>query len=271
MKEQLKVHKKGHGFHLVHSSPWPLLLASSLFTVVLELVAQIHEYERSKMFLLFNFLLFLVIVMRWCSDVTVEASYEGRHTSVVQKGLKKGFFLFILSEVMFFGALFGSYLYIMTHPNIWIGNEWPPSELFELDPMKLPLANAFLLIASGLWGEIAHDALELGLASKASHYLSMLMVLGFFFLGIQLKEYIAAPFGMDDGIFGSLFFFTTGFHGLHVCIGLLLVFVQAYRINMGQVTRRHHLGFDCAIWYWHFVDIIWLIVWGLIYYYPTIL
>jgi len=261
--------EKAHGYHFVTVSPWPIATAWGIFSVLLEFVAKMHEHQRLNLILMCNVIVILFILARWFSDVSVEASYEGKHTQILQSSLKKGFFLFILSEIMFFGALFGSYIYIITHPNIWIGCEWPPTNLFELNPMKLPLANAFLLVASGMWGELTHDALALGLASLASHYLGILMILGFMFLAIQFGEYIAAPFGIDDGIFGSLFFFITGFHGAHVCIGLIFVFVQYYRINIGSVTRNHHLGFDFAIWYWHFVDIIWLIVWYLIYYYPT--
>jgi heme/copper-type cytochrome/quinol oxidase subunit 3 len=263
--------KKAHGYHMVHSSPWPLFTGLALFSIVLEFVAKMHEHERNTYYILFNIMILLIIILRWCSDISIEASFEGRHTKIVQTLLKKGFFYFILSEVMFFGALFGSYLYIITHPTIWVGCEWPPTELFELNPMKLPLANAFLLVASGMWGEVAHEAIELGLTNLASHYLGILMILGLAFLGVQLHEYISAPFGIDDGIYGSLFYFITGFHGAHVCFGLLFILVQYYRINMGMITRNHHIGFDLAIWYWHFVDIIWLIVWSLIYYYPTVL
>jgi len=263
--------EKAHSYHMVHSSPWPITVGFTLLSIVIEFVANLHEHQRSSFYLTFNFILLLVIVMRWCSDVHTEATYEGRHTKKLQKCIKRGFFLFILSEVMFFAGLFGSYIYIITHPNIWIGCEWPPTSLFEMDPMKLPLANAFLLVASGMWGELAHDALSLGLGSLATHYITMLLILGFAFLGVQIHEYISAPFGMDDSVYGSLFFFITGFHGLHVCIGLIFILVQYYRLTSGAFTRNHHLGFDLSIWYWHFVDIIWLIVWGLIYYYPTIL
>jgi len=264
-------HKKAHGYHMVANSPWPIFAAWGIFTVLLEFVAMLHEHNRSSYYILFNAIFFLIIVLRWGSDVTIEGSYEGRHTKIVQKLLKQGFFYFILSEIMFFGALFGSYIYVITHPTIWIGCEWPPTELFEMDPMKLPLANAFLLVASGMWGEIAHDALYLGLGSRASHYIGVLMIMGLAFVGVQLHEYINAPFGIDDGIYGSLFYFITGFHGAHVSFGLLFILIQYFRINNGNVTRNHHLGFDLSIWYWHFVDIIWLIVWSLIYYYPTVL
>jgi cytochrome c oxidase subunit 3 len=212
-----------------------------------------------------------MIVTRWGSDIGIEASYEGRHTKIVQKSLSIGFSLFILSEVMFFGGLFGSYIYICTNTSIWLGCEWPPSSLYEIDPFSLPLANAFLLVTSGLWGETAHNALSLGQSQLAVHYLVMLMLLGGTFLGIQFYEYINSPFGIDDGIFGSFFYFITGFHGFHVCAGLAFIYVQYYRLISGHLTRRHHLGFDFALLYWHFVDIIWLIVWVLIYYYPILI
>jgi len=261
--------EKSHGYHFVHVSPWPIAVSWGVFAIMIEFVAKLHEHQRSNSVFAFIIMVFLLFVARWFIDVSVEGSYEGKHTLVLQELFKRGFFLFILSEVMFFGALFGAYLYLATHPTIWIGCQWPPTNLFEMNPMKLPLANAFLLVASGLWGELTHDALHLGLAAVAAHYISVLMLLGFIFLIIQFNEYRAAPFSIDDSVFGSLFYFITGFHGIHVCIGLIFILVQYFRINAGLVTRNHHLGFDFAIWYWHFVDIIWLIVWYLIYYYPT--
>jgi len=263
-------HKKAHGYHMVHSSPWPISIAWAMFAIVIEFVALLHEYERPSYTLLAYVIFLFILILRWGSDVHVEASYEGRHTKIVQKLIKHGFFLFIASEIMFFAGLFGSYFYIMTHPNIWIGCEWPPSELYEMNPMKLPLANAFLLVASGMWGEIAGDMISLGLGSYALHYLIILIILGTAFLGVQVHEYIEAPFGIDDGIYGSLFYFITGFHGIHVCAGLIFIIVQYRRILSGGITRNHHLGFDLSIWYWHFVDIVWIFVWFVVYYYPTI-
>jgi heme/copper-type cytochrome/quinol oxidase subunit 3 len=262
------IFKKAHGYHMVLNSPWPILLGGILLSTIIELIAQLQEHQRNEMYLIMNAIMFFIIIMRWGSDIHIEASYEGRHTKIIQKLLKQGFFLFILSEIMFFAALFGSYIYIITHPNIWIGCEWPPIDLFQIDPMKLPLANAFLLVMSGMWGETAHDTIKLGLGQQTAHYIGILMVLGLCFLGVQLHEYTSAPFGIDDGIYGTLFYFITGFHGLHVTFGLLFIFVQYYRINIGAITRNHHVGFSLSMWYWHFVDIVWLIVWFLIYYYP---
>lgn len=262
--------EKAHPYHVVLNSPWPIGVGFGIFSIMLEIIAIFQEHSRSNLFLAFNISLFLIVILRWGSDISIEGSYEGHHTKIIQKMLTDGFFLFILSEVMFFGAMFGSYIYIMAHPAIWIGTEWPPSELYELSPMKLPLANAFLLVASGLWGEVAHIAIALGLASLAVHYTQVLLILGLMFLAVQLHEYIESPFGIDDSIYGSLFFFITGFHGTHVILGLLLVLIQLYRLTNGVITRKHHLGYNFALWYWHFVDIIWLIVWSLLYFLPTI-
>jgi len=267
-KSKKIIFRKAHNYHMVFNSPWPLSIGIFLFSFLIELIAQLQEHNRPTYYMFVNAVIFFIIVMRWGSDIHIEASYEGRHTKMVQKLIKKGFFMFILSEIMFFAGLFGSYIYIITHPNIWIGCEWPPIDLFEIDPMKLPLANAFLLVMSGMWGETAHDTIKLGLGQQTSHYIGILMVLGLCFLGVQLHEYTSASFGIDDGIYGSLFFFITGFHGLHVTFGLLFIFVQYYRINIGGITRNHHVGFSLSMWYWHFVDIVWLIVWFLIYYYP---
>jgi len=237
-------------------------------SIIIEFVALLHEHERSTNYLLFNIITFMFILYAWGDDISTEASLEGRHTKKVQELLKQGFFLFILSEIMFFFALFSSYIYIMTHPNIWIGCSWPPSALFEISPFKLPLANAMLLVASGMWGELAHDAIQLGSATLATHYLEYTIALGLAFLAVQISEYSSLPFGIDDSVYGSLFFLITGFHGIHVCIGMIFIIIQYCRLQAGQFTRNHHIGFSMAIWYWHFVDIIWILVWLLLYYYP---
>jgi heme/copper-type cytochrome/quinol oxidase subunit 3 len=250
--------EKSHGFHLVLNSPWPIITGIGIMSIMLEIVSFLQEIVRSNIYLYFNITLFLIVILRWASDISVEGSYEGNHTKIIQKMLSDGFFLFIGSEVMFFGAMFGSYIYTMAHPSIWIGAEWPPSELFEMNPLKLPLANAFLLVASGLWGEVAHLGITLGLAAKAIHFIQLLVFLGVAFVLVQFHEYVESPFGMDDSIYGSLFFFITGFHGTHVILGLLLVIIQYFRLNIGCFTRNHHLGFNFSIWYWHFVDIIWI-------------
>jgi len=262
-------HEKGHGFHMVQSSPWPISIAWAVLAIIIEIIALLHDYERPVYMLPFNIIFFCILLLRWGSDIHIEASYEGRHTKIVQHLIKSGFKLFIVSEIMFFAALFMSYLYIATNPNIWIGCEWPPAELYEMDPMGLCVANMLLLYMSGLWGELAGDMISLGLAKHTLHYLGILIVLGILFLAVQLHEYMSAPFGIDDGIYGSFFYFITGFHGLHVIFGLIFIGIQYYRINIGAISRTHHVGFELALWYWHFVDIVWVIVCFVLYWYPN--
>lgn len=263
-KKTKRIYKEKHFVPQV--SPWPLCVAFCLFGIVVELVAVLHNHQSRATNLFCGIILLSLLIMRWQSDVHAEASLEGRHTKKMQTLITKGFFLFILSEVMFFGALFGSYLYLMSHSTVSLGCIWPPSKTFLIDPMLLPLANACLLLSSGLCGEIAFNALYLGRGRIATYAICCLIFLGCCFLGVQIYEYYTAPFGIDDSIYGSLFFFITGFHGLHVLFGLIFVYFQLVRISRGAVTRNHHVGFDLSLWYWHFVDAIWLIVWFLLYY-----
>jgi hypothetical protein len=164
---------KAHGYHIVSISPWPICVALILGMLIIEFIALLQEHIRAPQYILFNIILLNIIIFYWGADINIEGSYEGRHTKKVQKLLTNGFYYFILSEAMFFGSLFSTYLYISSHPSIWIGCEWPPSELFEMDPMTLPLANAFLLIMSGIWGELSHSAIFLGLGQQTAHYITL--------------------------------------------------------------------------------------------------
>ena len=181
--------------------------------------------------------------------------------------------LFIASEVMFFVAWFWAFFASSlgaNDPQIYgrqefTGGLWPPKGTEVINPLSLPLMNTFVLVASSFAVNVAHDDLREGNRDGFKNFLIVAILLGFLFVGGQAYEYIHAPFSFKNSIYGATFFMATGFHGAHVIIGVLFLTVCLFRAFAGQMTPRHHLGFQFAAWYWHFVDVVWIFLFTWIY------
>jgi len=159
--------------------------------------------------------------------------------------------LFIVSEIMFFFAFFWAFFHSSIAPAYNIGGVWPPKAISTINTYTVPLTNTFFLLTSGATVTWAHHAL---LAQAKKHTLVALiftLILAILFTGLQGLEYINAPFKISDGVYGSCFYMATGFHGFHVFIGTLALFVSFIRIVLNHFTNKHHFGFESAIWYWH--------------------
>lgn len=261
-----------HPFHIVDPSPWPFIAALGAFFTVLGLTAYLHFYNKG--FILFSFGLFLLICTMsiWWRDVIREATFEGHHTTYVQKGLKLGMILFILSEVMLFFAFFWAFFHASLNPTIEIGCVWPPKGIIAINPWHVPLLNTFVLVTSGAFITWSHHALLAGFRKDSIEALIYTILLAVFFTLLQYYEYCVAPFNISDSVYGSVFYMTTGLHGSHVIIGTLFLIVCLYRLIAHHFTTTQHIGFECASWYWHFVDIVWIFVYFFIYWwgYPAI-
>ena len=159
--------------------------------------------------------LFLVILTMiiWWRDVIRESTFEGHHTLAVQKGLRYGMILFIVSEIMFFFAFFWAFFHSSFNPNLAIGGVWPPAFIATLDPWKVPLLNTCLLLSSGASVTWAHHSIVGGSKFQAVVALIITIVLAVIFTGLQGFEYVTAPFTISDGVYGSCFYMATGFHG----------------------------------------------------------
>jgi len=261
--------KNKHPFHLVNSSIWPLSVACSLYNFLIILVGYFETYNMSSLTLDFStwkitfyapmFYLAIVIffLYRWFLDIIREATYEGNHTLYVQKGIYFGVLLFITSEIMFFFSFFWSFFHVSLSPNIFIGLIWPPEYLNLLDCYSLPLLNTIILLASGVTVTYAHKACIAGSRMLTLDGLYWTVLYGLLFTLIQGYEYCFTEYSIDDGIFGSVFFLLTGFHGFHVIIGTIFLIVCLYRQIEYHFTKQHHLGLEAAILYWHMVDGIW--------------
>lgn len=207
----------------------------------------------------------LVTMYVWWRDVIREASYQGIHTAEVVAGLKLGVILFIVSEAMLFFSFFWAYFHNSLSPSVELGGVWPPVGIEVLNPFQIPLLNTCILLTSGATVTWAHHGLIANRREDAIVGLFLTIVLGIIFTALQGMEYVEAPFTIADSIFGSAFFMTTGLHGFHVLVGTLFLLVCFIRLINYHFTKDHHLGFESAILYWHFVDYVWLIVFACYY------
>jgi len=262
------MHQK-HLFHLVAPSPYPLGAALSTLALTLSLVLVMHDYENALMPFFLSICSLILIASMWWESVIYEAIYEGAHTSIVQTGLKLGFILFIVSEVMFFFAFFWAFFHSSLAPAIEIGAIWPPYFIQPFNPFSIPLQNTLILLLSGATITVVHYSIIVSSARDINYGFLYTIYLACWFLLLQAYEYIEAPFTISDGIYGSTFFMATGFHGLHVMIGTIFILVCYIRYHLNHFTIEHHVGFESAVWYWHFVDVVWLFLYISIYYWGS--
>jgi len=151
-------------------------------------------------------------------------------------------------------------------PSIWIGCTWPPEGIEPINPYVLPLFNTIVLISSGISATLSHKAILLRNGRMdVMTGLIVSVLLGIFFTCLQLWEYSLATFSINDGIYGSIFYLATGFHGLHVIIGTVALIICLIRHIMFHFHIEHHIGLELSLWYWHFVDIIWILLYVFVY------
>jgi cytochrome c oxidase subunit III len=257
-----------HPYHLPDPSPWPILGAFGGFLTVFGIVLAAHFH--SYIVLALGGLLVAVVMAGWWRDVVKEARTPGAHSGIVRLGLRYGMTLFITSEVMFFVSFFWSYFNFLILPDTQ-GNGmtvWPPSDVHTFDPFHLPFLNTMILLLSGCTVTWAHHGLLEGNKRALTTGLGITVLLGLTFTLCQGIEYAHAPFKfIGGGIYPSVFFLATGFHGFHVIVGTLFLIVCWFRARANHFTPARHFGFEAAAWYWHFVDVVWLFLFVCIYWY----
>ena len=252
-----------HFYHLVDESPWPLLIAIRGTILTSSLVN--FFYFKERRILLLSLSLIIIIVYQWWRDVRREGSYLGLHSAGVELGLRRGIVLFILSEVFFFLSFFWAFFHRSLSVDPSVGGCWPPVGIQRFDAFGIPLLNTLILLSSGVRVTWAHHALMRGLHLSRVKRLGLTVILGIYFTGLQGIEYLEASFSFSDSRYGSTFFLATGFHGLHVIIGTTFLLVCLCRLELKMFRYKHHLGFEIAAWYWHFVDVVWLFLYVFIY------
>ena len=256
---------KRHLYHLVDRSPWPLTVSFGLLFATSGLVCYMNRVSNGFFIFLLGFVITTLSLYLWWRDVVRESTYQGNHTLVVQKGLKLGFMLFIGSEVLFFAGFFWAFFHSSLSPSVFLGLIWPPVNIIVLNPWSIPLLNTVILLLSGLSITWVHFGLIAGKYMQVYYGFLVTLFLAVLFTGLQVGEYMNAPFNITDSVYGSSFFSLTGLHGLHVVIGSIFIFVCFIRFLNFHFTVKHHLGFEFASWYWHSVDVVRLFLFVFVY------
>lgn len=252
-----------HPFHLVFFSPWPLLTRFSVISWLISRTFWISNKEFSITVL--SLVAVILSSSQWWRDISRERSFLGYHTNLVINGLRWGIILFITSEVFFFIRFFWTFFHRRLRPNLELGILWPPLGLQAINPFQVPLLNTIVLLASGITVTLSHHSIIRKKSQQTTLYLIITLFLGSYFTCLQAWEYWEASYSFRDSSFGSRFFLATGFHGLHVCVGSLFLLFCLIRHKINLFSNNHHVGFEIAIWYWHFVDVVWLFLYGFLY------
>ncbi|PSJ61436.1 cytochrome c oxidase subunit 3 [Pseudaminobacter soli (ex Li et al. 2025)] len=277
--------KPKHDYHIIDPSPWPILASLGALVMAIGGVAWM-QYMKQGNFPFFGInlanahyfifavgtLIVLYTMYAWWSD-TIKEAHEGHHTRVVSLHLRYGMIMFIASEVMFFVAWFWAFFDASLFPGevqqyartAFTGGVWPPKGIEVLNPWHLPLYNTIILLLSGTTITWAHHAILHNDRKGLINGLALTVGLGILFSFVQAFEYMHAPFGFKDSIYGATFFMATGFHGFHVIIGTIFLLVCLIRAMKGDFTPKQHFGLEAAAWYWHFVDVVWLFLFTSIY------
>jgi cytochrome c oxidase subunit 3 len=215
----------------------------------------------------------MAVMFFWWKDIIFETVHEKVHNGITEVGLRFGMALFISSEVMFFVAFFWAFFDASLFPHEanqylrteFMAGSWPPPMVETIPAFDLPFLMTMILLLSGCTVTWAHHAILHGNNKDAVMGLGLSALLGFFFLCFQIYEYNHATFPFKDNVFSSTFYMATGFHGFHVFVGTVFLFVCWLRARAGHFTPTRHFGFEAAAWYWHFVDVVWLFLFVAIY------
>jgi cytochrome c oxidase subunit 3 len=275
-------------YYIPTPSHWPIVGAVALFTMMLGAFSYLNGYVGGWAFIPGAALL-IFMFSGWFHTVIGE-SRHGTYNQQVDRSFRMGMMWFIFSEVMFFAAFFGALFYARQLSVPWLGGEgvkifnnivlwpgfesaWPTngpghvggrtdSTFGTIPAFGIPALNTAILLSSGVTVTIAHHALRAGKRGVLTVFLAATFLLGFTFVALQAHEYGEAykdlGLRLSTGVYGSTFFMLTGFHGLHVTIGAIMLLVIWLRVLRGDFTPNHHFAFEAVSWYWHFVDVVWL-------------
>ncbi len=274
-------------YYVPHGSHWPITGSIAVCSLMVGFSNLLNGVTWGKYLMFFGLLVLLVMLFGWFGAV-IKESEAGAYNDQVDTSFRWGMFWFIFSEVMFFAVFFGALFYTRVYSLPWLGGEgsgvptntylwpgfeaiWPltangPGEIggeFQtMGAWGLPAVNTALLLTSGMTLTWAHHALKADHRGQLIIGLFLTVLLGAIFMVVQGVEYSHAykhlGLTLGSGIYGSTFFMLTGFHGLHVTIGAIILTVILIRCIRGHFKPEHHFGFEAAAWYWHFVDVVWL-------------
>lgn len=256
--------RKFHQFHIVSASPWPIVASIQMGSIII-IISSLFNFTGKSTIITMCTINIIIISFYWWNRTASEASKEGLHQERVINGLKIGMIFFITSEVIFFISFFWAYFHSRISPNMEIGQEWPPNIIRRFNPRNIPLLNTLILLSSGVSVTWAHNSIVKRRKKALVYSMVLTCSLGMYFSFLQYIEYKIGEFTIADASYGSIFFLGTGFHGIHVLIGTIFLSVSLYIILKEKVSKKHHISFEMAAWYWHFVDVVWLFLYLSIY------
>ncbi len=283
-------------YYVPHGSPWPIFGSVSLFVLMAGAALTLEDSGSGPTVLGVGLVLLFTLFFGWFRTV-VNESEAGVFNLNVDRSFRMGMAWFIFSEVMFFAAFFAALFYARQLALPWLSGEgakhltsellwnnfeahWPSNGPGLLGPRAdgsfktisatgVPALNTLLLLSSGVTVTIAHHALRANKRTLLTVFLAATFLLGFLFVFLQAREYHEAytelGLQLGTGIYGSTFFMLTGFHGLHVTIGAIMLLVIWLRVLKGHFTPDRHFAFEGVAWYWHFVDVVWLGLYVFVY------
>jgi cytochrome c oxidase subunit III len=280
-------------YFVPHPSRHPAMAAFGLFWIIFGASQWINGTDWGRYPLMFGFVWLFGVLFQWFRDA-IRESEGGSYGHKVDLSFRWSMSWFIFSEVMFFGAFFTALWWMRAHsvpalggidnavlwpdfkavwPTVAPGTTASPGNIIEpfqvMTPFWLPTINTALLLSSGVTVTIAHHMLRAGHRGRTILFMWCTVLLGATFVGVQAYEYFHAYTEMNlklsSGAYGSTFFMLTGFHGFHVLVGMLMLLFITLRIMKGHFTPDRHFGFEGAAWYWHFVDVVWLGLYTLVY------
>ncbi|HKJ15921.1 MAG TPA: cytochrome c oxidase subunit 3 [Xanthomonadales bacterium] len=274
-----------NAYYVPHNTRWPFIGSVGMFVMLFSAGLWLNDSATAPWTFLAGVLILIYMLFAWFGEV-IRESEGGVYNARVDGSFRMGMAWFIFSEVMFFACFFGALFYARALSVPWLGGEgdggltneylwqgyqsvWPtagPEEVggpFQTIPaFGIPFLNTLILLTSGLTVTLAHHALKKNLRKQLVIWLSATVALGLIFVYFQAYEYIHAyqdlGLTLGSGIYGSTFFMLTGFHGMHVTLGAIMLLVITIRCARGHFKPEHHFGFEAVAWYWHFVDVVWL-------------
>ena len=271
-------------YYVPHGTKWPITGSVGLFLIMVGTSLWLNKASSGTIVAALGAVILAVMLFGWFGTVISE-SERGAYNAQVDRSFRWGMSWFIFSEVMFFAVFFGALFYVrqlsipwlsgegnnfFTHLLNWdtFENTWPtagPGKNIEFETIGawgIPALNTAILLSSGVTITLAHHALRGAHRRGLIIWLAATWMLGALFLSFQAEEYVHAytelNLRLSTGIYGSTFFMLTGFHGLHVTLGTIMLFVVWLRVLKGHFTADHHFAFEATAWYWHFVDVVWL-------------
>ena len=279
-------------YYVPHGSHWPIVGSVGLLFLMVGVSNWLNGADTGFWIMMSGLAVMIFMLVGWFGTVIGE-SQSNLYNAQVDKSFRMGMFWFIFSEVMFFCAFFGALFYarnmsipwlsgesnnFFTNLLLWDGYEggWPSNgpagvggDYEVMSPFGLPLINTALLLTSSVTITIAHHALIAGHRKVLSTFLACTFILGFIFVYLQGVEYIEAyehlNLKLTTGIYGSTFFMLTGFHGMHVTIGAIMLTIIWLRVVKGHFAPEKHFAFEAVAWYWHFVDVVWVGLYVFVY------